>query len=158
MKDFHLRFPTTDLGNAGHENDGWYDNEDYAIFDLINGNIEDVPDIGGGYVLGTADGTMLVYPWGTSPIFYIGKATGLRRRLQDHRKALEECIADHASERSKVLSPRYVYGAAFGAHAVWYLAGKIAPPKVEEVLMASFRDAYGSIPVANGQQNWSGAE
>lgn len=158
MRDFHLRFALNAIADIHNTNEsGWYDNEDWAVFDLVNGEIEDVPNEPGGYVLGTADGTALVYPWGTSPVFYIGKAetsTGLRGRLQEHAKLTREFMDDHTAHNwPGNWRTRYQYGAAFGAHAVWYLAGDIKPLKVEETLIDSFYHIYGSIPVANGAQS-----
>lgn len=156
VRDFHLRFALSAIADLSGQS-GWYDNEDYAIFNLVNGEIGDVPDEPGGYVLGTADCTMLVYPWGTSPVYYIGKAeksTGLRGRLQEHAKLTQEFRDDHEEHSwPGNWRTRYQYGAAFGAHAVWYLAGDIKPLKIEEALMGSFYDIYGSIPVANGAQS-----
>ena len=146
MKDFHLRFALSDVADLREDESGWYDNDDYAMFDLINGELSDVPDEPGAYVLGTADSTMLVYPWGLSPVYYIGKAKSLYARLSDHQKHTKGALDDHSA-----LSwwPRYQYGAAYGAHAVWYLAGDIEPQNIEATLISSFYCMFGSIPVAN---------
>ena len=152
MRDFHLRFALktiADLG-LGPEASGWFDNDDYAILDLSTGEMSEVPDEPGAYVLGTADGTMLVYPWGLSPVYYIGQAGNLAARLSDHSKYTQEAIDDHAAGD---WWPRYQYGASFGVHAVWYLASEVEPKNIEAELMSCFYDAYGSTPVANGA--WS---
>ena len=151
MRDFHLRFARSavaDLRDDGSE--GWYDNDDYAMFELVGGEVSDVPDEPGAYVLGTADNTMLVYPWGLSPVYYIGKAASLYARLSDHSNYTQGAAEDHRGP----WWPRYQYGAAFGAHAVWYLAGDEEPQNIEATLISSFYDIYGSIPVAN--QRWPG--
>ena len=155
LKDFHLRFAWNAIANLHAQSDdavakhGWYDNDDYAMFDLVDGKIDDVPDAPGAYVLGTADNTMLVYPWGLSPIYYIGKATSLRARVSSHCKHTVGAMDDHAKY---YWWPRHQYGAAFGAHAVWYLARGIEPQNVEATLVTSFYNIYGSIPTANA--NW----
>ena len=153
LKDFHLRFARNDIANLHAQSDadaiaesGWYDNSDYAMFDLVGGKIDDVPDEPGAYVFGTADNTMLVYPWGLSPIYYIGQAQSLRARLSDHCKAtLGAMDADETYWR-----PRYQYGAAFGAHVVWYLARGLELQNFEATLITSFYDTYGAQPIANG--------
>lgn len=155
MKDFHLRFAWEALKSL-RANDtqstvdanayGWYDNDDYAMFDLVGGKTDDVPDEAGAYVFGTADNTMLVYPWGLSPIYYIGKARSLRTRLAGHCKATQGAMDDHTK---LYWWPRYQYGAAFGGHAVWYLAHGLEPQNVEATLITSFYNTYGSIPTAN---------
>ena len=153
MRDFHLRFALQTIANLGLGPDasGWFDNDDYAIVDLATGDMSEVPDEPGAYVLGTADGTMLVYPWGSSPVYYIGMADSLAKRLSAHSKYTQGAIDDHSDG---AWWPRYQYAAAFGAHTVWYLAGEEVEPKnIEAGLMSCFYDAYGSTPVANGA--WS---
>ena len=104
MKDFHLRFALNAIAKRyGAENvsEAWYNNPDFAIFDFVNGDADDIPKEAGAYVLGTADGTMLVYPWGTSPIYYIGKAeesTTLRSRLLEHQQITQAFIDDHTAQ------------------------------------------------------------
>ena len=138
MKDFHLRFALPAVA-------------DHAIFDLLDGDADDIPEETGAYVLGTADGTMLVYPWGTSPIYYIGKtekSTGLRKRLMKHRTGTKNAVNNQGEGKW----PRLRYGAAFGAQAVWYLATDVEPKEVEAKLIEAFCQTYGSVPVAN--QRW----
>ena len=146
MRDFHLRFALNTTANLGLGPDasGWFDNDGYAMLDLATGEVSEVPDEPGAYVLGTADGTVLVYPWGSSPVYYIGMADNLTKRLSEHSKHTHGAIDDHAAWD---WWPRYQYAAAFGAHAVWYLAGEVEPKKIEAELVSSFYEAYGSIPV-----------
>ena len=40
-----------------------------------------IPETGGAYVIGTAE-TMLIYPCGTSPIFYMASSEGLYPELR----------------------------------------------------------------------------
>ena len=138
MKDFHLRFCL--------DKRGWYT----GFLDLLEeGSVEDSPTVGGAYVLGTADGTMLTYPWGESPIFYIGRADNLRKRLFDHRKYTIGAEEDH--ERLNWW-PRYQYGAAFGADCAYYSRhGQENPQNIEALLVEQFYLTFGSIPVANAQ-------
>ena len=101
MKDFHLRFCLSRRG--------WYT----RLFDLLKDGVDAVPGTDGAYVLGT-HGTMLTYPWGSSPVFYIGKADDLKRRLSTHRKYILAAMDDHDEI---YWWQRYQYGAAFGAIA-----------------------------------------
>ena len=135
MRDYHLRFCL--------KSRGWYD----GLLDLLEDGIDSVPDTGGAYVLGTSDGTMLKYPWGSSPIFYIGKANNLQRRLNEHRNHIVDAIDDH-----DVIYwwPRYQYGAAFGANCAYYSRhGPQEPQNLEARLVMSFYESFGSIPAAN---------
>ena len=139
MKDFHLRFFAND--NVIRWPNG-------GPFDLmVEKNVFSVPDTGGAYVLGTSDGTMLTYPWGSSPIFYVGRSTSLRQRLEQHRKYIEEARDDHDE------APwwqRYQYGAAFGASCAYYSRhGPEHPQNVEADLINLFYWTFGSIPAAN---------
>ena len=174
MKDFHLRFcvgdmadlfakclPARLLGEESHS--GWFDtNDSMDTFNLLEDEASDIPDEPGAYVLGTEDGTMITYPWGVSPIYYIGKADNLRNRLSNHRKHALGARNDHQKE---AWWPRYQYGAAFGADCVWYLApDDMDPQNLEATLVDSFYSTYGAIPVANHRwpehlepkQGWSG--
>ena len=100
-------------------------------------------------MLGTSS-TMLVYPWGTSPIFYIGKANNLRARVIEHGTSIVRAREDHTD---RAWWPRYQYGAAFGADVAWYSRrGREKPGNVEALLIEEFYWTFGSIPTANG--NW----
>ena len=135
MKDFHLRF---------YEN-RWFTD----LTDLLQNDIDElVPETPGAYVLGSSDGTKFVYPWGDVPIFYIGKADDLWKRLSDHKLYTLKAIRDH---EERYWWPRYQYGAAFGATVAWYsIKGNQNPNSLETDLIDQFYEMYGSIPVANG--------
>ena len=136
MKDFHLRFC---VGSRG-----WYT----RLFDLLSKEgVDGVPGTGGAYVLGTSDGTMLTYPWGSSPVFYIGKADDLKQRLSTHRKHICAANEDH---EAIYWWQRYQYGAAFGAHCAYYSRkGRENVQNIEATLIESFYGVFGSIPAAN---------
>ena len=137
MRDFHLRFCA--------DTRGWYD----GLIDLFNKDEVDeypLPQTGGAYVLGTCT-TMLIYPWGTSPIFYIGKASNLHGRVFEHKKYIQSARDDHDE---RYWWPRYQFGAAFGAYVAWYSRrGQEDPQSVEAHLIEKFYDAFGAIPTAN---------
>ena len=135
MKPFHLAF---------HQK-AW---PDAAPTDLLEADNADLPTEAGAYVLGTVGETMLVYPWASSPIYYIGMASNLRQRLLLHRKyiqAAEENYWDHW------WWPRYQYGAAFGASCVWFTSSETSAKELEATLVNDFYLRFGSIPVANTQ-------
>ena len=137
MRDFHLRFALGDDGTR------WND----GLIDLLGDEGEEnlPPETAGAYVIGTAE-TMLTYPWGTSPIFYIGKSTNLRQRLIGHRKSMLSAREDH--EQS--FWPRHQYGAALGAHVAWYSRhGPQNPQNIEAKLIEAFYYTFGAIPSAN---------
>ena len=158
MKDFHLRFCVENMERLfgesqyarlfGKSHNGWFDtNNGYNTFNLLEDEASDIPGKSGAYVLGTRDGTMITYPWGVSPIYYIGKASDLRNRLSGHKKHTLGAKNDHKKE---AWWPRDQYGAAFGADCVWYLAyDDMDPQNLEARLVESFYWAYGAIPVAN---------
>ncbi len=98
-------------------------------------------------MLGTSDGTMLTYPWGSSPVFYIGKAGNLKRRLSTHRNHICGARENH---EEVYWWPRYQYGAAFGARCAYYSrTGPENPQNIEASLIRSFYDVFGAIPTAN---------
>jgi hypothetical protein len=138
MKKFHLRW-------AGDHPDKWPDGQ----FDLYDENWKDeCENQGGVYILGSSDNTSFTYPWGASPIFYIGKSINLIKRLSSHRRYIFQALEDHDS---KYFRPKNQYGAAFGADtAVYYLKEKGDLDNLESKMITDFYDTYGSIPVGNG--------
>ena len=137
MRDFHLRF---------FIDKRWPDGIDDLIED--DDTINDIPENGGAYVLGSSDGTMFTYPWGSSPIFYVGQSSNLHKRIRDHKKYILQATEDHAE---KYWWPRYQYGASFGTTIAWYTARGTQNPNILEAdIITSFYKMYGSIPLANG--------
>ena len=134
MRDFHLRFVQ----------DRWFDD----MVDLLKDDLAEIPTTSGAYVLGSSDGTNLIYPWGRSPVFYIGKSKALKRRLMAHRRFTEDAIDDHEALN---FWPRYQYGASFGVTCAWYTnSPERTAGQLEAQLINEFYDLYGSIPTANG--------
>ncbi|MCK5813052.1 MAG: GIY-YIG nuclease family protein [Cocleimonas sp.] len=134
MRDFHLRFYK------------WFD----GFINLMDDeeDIDCIPNKSGAYVIGTSDGTMLTYPWGSSPVFYIGQSLDLHRRLLEHQRYICKAIDDHEEDS---WWPRYQFGASFGADVAWYSCRGIQDPKnLEADLINKFYETYGSIPLANG--------
>ena len=134
MRDFHLRFCLER---------GWYN----GLIDLLDNELNEhlLPETGGAYILGTS-ATMLTYPWGSSPVFYIGKAKDLRTRVLQHKRHIELAHDDH----DEYFWPRHQYGAALGAHVAWYSRkGPEDPQNVEALLVTKFYEAFGAIPAAN---------
>jgi hypothetical protein len=83
MRDFHLRF---------YIENRWFD----GLIDLmVDDEIEFLPEKSGAYVIGTSDGTMLTYPWGSSPIFYIAQSSNLYARLSTHKEYIFRAMEDH---------------------------------------------------------------
>lgn len=150
VRDFHLRFAADDwvLEYTGeHEQGVWYHNPDYAMFDLLEGDESDLPVAPGAYVVGTADNTLLTYPWGTSPIYYVGQSKNLSKRISQHAEHGRSARDDHSA---KWWYPRYQYAGAFGGHVVWWsVTEDVEPGNLEAALVDAFYMAYGAIPVGN---------
>jgi len=120
--------------------------------DLLSSDKPDAPREPGAYVLIAASGVTFRYPCGESPVFYIGQAKRLRRRLLTHCKNIKNA-RDYRSQF--VYGPIREYGAAFGAHYSFLLAdvGQ-SPQDLEHRLMAHFARQFRSLPVANRQGDW----
>lgn len=135
MRDYNLRF----------HRDRWPD----EVFDLEL--VEEkwpYRKSHGCYVLGASDGTQFVYPWGTSPVFYIGMSKQIRGRLKAHLRWINRAHTEH---QSRHFLPLHQYGASFGATAAVYR--KVTNQSIarfESKLMTDFYGIYGAIPVANG--------
>jgi len=136
MRDFHLRF---------YIEKRWPD----GMLDLINDEIiGEIPQKGGAYILGSSDGTMFTYPWGNSPIFYVGQSSNLEKRLKEHKGLISKAVEDHEEQ---YWWPRYQFGASFGTSIAWYtVRGTQNPNVLESDLITSFYETYGSIPISNG--------
>jgi hypothetical protein len=123
------------------------------IYNLWTANMERISTQPGAYVLLAATGTKFLYPTGSSPVFYIGQATNLRKRLFTHRKY----SADAQSNRKLSLYyPRYEYAAAFGCRFAYIRTWQgLSAKALEENLLACFAKQFRSFPIANGAGSWN---
>lgn len=134
MRDYNLRFFKT----------CWPDD----LFRIGSERVDLYAQIPGCYVLGSSDGTNFIYPWGSSPVFYIGKSRAIRARVRAHHKWIKRAIEEHHSQH---FIPLHQYGAAFGTDVSIYKTGsEESAVKLESELITEFYNIYGSIPVANG--------
>jgi hypothetical protein len=122
------------------------------LCDLLSADKPDAPKkTPGAYILVAGSGTVFRYPRGESPVFYIGKATGVRGRLLTHRKNILQAMTAGAH----VYGPVREYGAAFGAYYSFIRAtDEYSPSELEDLLMARFAKRYRSLPVANSAAGW----
>ena len=136
MRDFDARFTAY-----------WSDRD---MVDLLDVDTDLIPEDGGVYVLGTTS-TPLIYPWCTSPVYYIGQSASLRRRLTEHRGYILEG-REFGKYWMDTRWPRYQYAVAFGADCCWYTASRhdTTPEALEAELINEFYWVTGSIPIANG--------
>jgi hypothetical protein len=118
--------------------------------DLLRSGLDPpLPTGAGGYIL-ASNGTEFIYPEGRSPVFYIGKAKVIWRRLDEHRRLTVQAAN---FPEVKWWRPRYTYAVAFGLYAAWFtVRGVQEPEEVESDLCEMFYLRFGSIPVAN--MNW----
>lgn len=115
--------------------------------DLLDWEENSVLTQPGAYVLMAEAETSFRYPNGESPVFYIGKADNLRRRLRTHRKKIRQAKNDR---KLCLYVPRYEYGAAFGVRYSFIQARQEGFPSFLEILlMARFAKQYKSLPIAN---------
>jgi hypothetical protein len=121
------------------------------IRDLMNCDRVDAPREPGAYILIATPGITFRYPRGESSVFYIGQTVRLRKRLRTHRKNILK-----ANDQSQpVYRPVREYGAAYGAHYSFVVAGtEYTSRRLEDLLMARFARKYRSLPVANGAGGW----
>ncbi len=137
MRDFHLRFFVDRPYPDGIE----------ELLDIEDQDFLWAPNTAGAYVLGTKQRTMLTYPWGNSPVFFIGESRDLRKKFAEHRRLILSAQKDRGEQ---TWWPRYQYGASFGATVAWYsVRGAQFPNKLLYGLLATFYDMYGSIPLGN---------
>ena len=109
---------------------------------------------GGVYVLLQRQRWGFRYPYGASRVFYIGQAGPFSSRLREHQRyatqAWEEL--DEHDEFQSYWLPRYCYAASLGARVLWFSTrGTQIAGGLEADMCELFFDAFGSIPIANGQ-------
>ena len=113
----------------------------------------DVPERSGVYVLIAR--RKFPYPKGRSPVFYVGQAKNLRRRLRSHLTYARRARADR---RLRLYWPRYEYAAAFGKRYALVLTTRgQSPHSLEKRVLQDFSRKYRTFPLANGQGTWPDA-
>jgi hypothetical protein len=126
--------------------------ESPKLLDFWGLQADDIPTLPGAYVL--AANNWFTYPAGKSPVFYIGQASNLRRRLMNHLKFAEH-VRDN-ERRGSMYYSRYEYAGAFGARYTYVRTWqRLSPKALEELLMASFAKRYRAFPIANGAGSWN---
>ncbi len=127
--------------------------EDARELSDVDEDYESLPPGAGGYILLAGGRTTWAYPWGQSPVFYIGKSgRSIRERVWEHwdgarhakksdGRSLYYAVNHYAAE----FSPRYI------AVPTWQ---RMTPDAVEQELLGRFVRDYGARPVANNQTRW----
>ena len=115
---------------------------------------DDIPASPGVYILLSTPSIRFQYPRGKSPIFYIGKAANLRRRLHEHLKYSLEAIKEKDRKREWYW-PRYEFAASFGGRYTFIHTWQgMNPKELENMILRRFAVYYRSFPVANGAGSW----
>ncbi len=124
--------------------DGPYD------FRAIDDDYDRLPERAGAYIIRAVGRRTWPYPWGRSPVFYIGKAKAIRDRLWDHWDAVRQHKRDYSPDW-----PIYAYAATYASHYYVFRTWQgMTPDSIEKELIGRFVDHYGARPVANGQTRW----
>ena len=129
--------------------------------DELNLNEDDINDMTTGpgvYIIVSADNTKVVYPKGTSPVIYIGKADNLRRRLREHLKNLRLVIDSEETDMRNHYQPcsRYQYMKYYGAYVYTFhcLKSTQDAKNLESQILWKFYERYRSLPVGNGARSF----
>lgn len=116
---------------------------------------DNITEKAGVYILLATGRHSFEYPRGRSPIFYIGQAGNLRRRLKSHLKYAGEACA-RGKRRLALYWPRYEYAAVFGArYAVIPARPNQSPRTLECRMLRAFARKHRAFPVANSQGSWN---
>lgn len=120
---------------------------------LLTFENHDISALPGVYIFEASDGTQFIYPRGKSSIFYIGQSNSLLKRLQSHRRYMEQARTDR---QYPLYEPRYEYAAAFGTnYCIIRTWQGVTPKSLEETVLTRFAKKYGAVPVANGAGTWN---
>jgi hypothetical protein len=108
-----------------------------------------IPKFPGVYLL-IAKKCTFRYPTGRSPVYYIGKAKSLYKRiLKDHYKWHSHVKGDRRKDNC-FYEARHEYGGVFGGRYCYIQTWKrISPEKLEKIVIGAFVQSYHTIPVAN---------
>jgi hypothetical protein len=120
-------------------------------FGEIDREYDNLPTGRGAYIVRASGRTVWPYPWGKSPVFYVGKAANLRDRLWDHWDAARQ----HKKDYHPGWSPVHIYEAAYASE--YYVLPTwqgMTPDALEKELFGRFGRWYGARPVANSQTRW----
>lgn len=114
----------------------------------------EIPYRPGVYILIARLGVLFQYPRGKSPIFYIGKAESLNKRLNEHLKHSKEARRDRMDIKNKYWR-RYEYAASFGGlYTFIHTWQGMTAKNLERKIICQFADYYRSFPVANSAGSW----
>lgn len=131
-----------------------YDSE----LNLTEAEINNVSTGPGVYVIVATKRTKFVYPKGTSPVIYIGKADNLRRRLREHLRNFNHCVKNEEDDLSKHIQhcSRYWYIRYFGTYVYTFncLKNTQDAKNLESELFWHFYEKYRSLPVGNGARSF----
>ena len=113
----------------------------------------EIPSGPGAYILLSNPEVKFTYPDGKSSVFYIGMATNLKSRLEQHLKYSKEARDDR---KLTLYWPRYEYMAKFGGRYTFVETWQGMKPKaLEDILLSTFAKHYKSFPTANGAGSWT---
>lgn len=124
--------------------------ETNEITDFIKNYEEEkdrIPANRGIYIF-VAKKTKFTYPWGESPVIYIGTSNNLRRRISRHyAKTLEA----KETGNTRWNYSRYNYIVKFHADLYFMrVKGTENEKDLESKVIEDFYDRYGALPVGNG--------
>lgn len=125
---------------------------------LTEEEIADVTTGAGVYIIVSGDNTKFVYPKGTSPVIYIGKADNLRRRLREHLKNLRLVIDSEEADMRNHYQPcsRYQYMKYHRSYVYTFhcLKSTQDAKNLESQILWKFYERYRSLPVGNGARSF----
>ena len=121
-------------------------------FDLLGDHLPALPKRSGVYVVLSQEGEPHRYPFGTSSVIYIGRASGLRglrKRLSEHSAKARKCRLE--AER-RLYPPLYEWINSAGGIALYSAApgNDVNAKRMETLLLNKFSSAHYSLPIANG--------
>jgi predicted GIY-YIG superfamily endonuclease len=126
--------------------------ETAPLNDFWKMKVEDIPPSSGVYIFLAKPGLSFQYPRNKSPIYYIGQATNLRQRLNEHFTYSYQAKYKRVRER---YWPRYEYTASFGGrYTVIQTWQGMTSKSLERKILNLFADKYRSFPIANGAGSW----
>jgi len=116
---------------------------------LLEWSPADIPDDPGAYIF--VGNEPFKYPLETSPVFYIGQAVNLRKRLYRHKRAITQAGGERPHP---IYRPVTEFAAQFGANVAILPCSNYLPKVFEFLLLVEFLKQFHAMPVANNAVNW----
>jgi hypothetical protein len=125
------------------------------VSNLWHSREHDVPRKPGVYFLIAKPGINFQYPAGRSPVYYIGKASSLWKRVVNQHLKHHTHVKNNRRNGDYIYEARHEYGGVYGGRYCFILTWPgMTSTRLERMLIRAFIKEFHAPPVANGAGAW----